>query len=160
MVSGFLVSLYSDIEGQKLRTLGPERNQSWSKQCIPGNMVQTPVGCILCVHVVFLDCLPPGSDELAGQFTTTMHRRVMNGPLDLHASLLLFDPSLILVLGPRLLFLACYMAGVYQCWFKNQVRSFILLQKISFTISGKDINFFVFLLNLKVRSQFFRYLGK
>jgi hypothetical protein len=67
-------------------------------------MVQTPVGWAHFVCAcVFLGLSSPGSDELAGQFITTMHLRV-NGPLDLHTSLLLFDTSLILVLGPRLLF--------------------------------------------------------
>jgi hypothetical protein len=121
-----MVPLYSDIEGQNIKDFGPERNPILKKTMHIWNMVQTSSWVhFVCACVFFWDCLPPGSDELAGQFITTMHLRV-NGPLDLHTSLLLFDTSLILVLGPRLLLGLVYgryyktwywyKEIVYQCW--------------------------------------------
>jgi hypothetical protein len=63
----------------------------------------------VCMCCVFFGLSSPGSDELAGQFIITMHPRV-NGPLDLHTSLLLFDTRLYTGIGSK----AAFWPAIWQ----------------------------------------------
>jgi hypothetical protein len=67
------------------------------------NMVQDSSWVHFVCACAFFGLSSPGSDEFAGQFITTMHPRV-NGPLDLHTSLLLFDTSLYTGIGSKAAF--------------------------------------------------------